>query len=230
MTATVQLEAPYLLVRGQDTVITAALHQDGGAVLVSTATASLYDHQGTLVGTYADLSTRAPSVTIPAADVPATVDYSEAWRVEWDLDGAKAYGAAYVVRRAWLPAVTDVDLYRRQPALDPSGVSPVSSRTDYESERTEAGHIVRDRLMQSARRPWEFFEPHALREPLVLLSLALIFEGFAIRDPAHFTTADRYRAQFEHAIGSVISTYDEDQDGERDSPERVSATGPVWLC
>lgn len=232
---TVQLEEPYLLVRGQDTVIAASLHQNGGAVLVSTATVTLYDADGDLVGTYTDLATRTPRVTIPAAAVPSTVDFSEAWRVEWDFDGVKAYGAAYVVRRPWLPAVTDIDLFRRQPALDPSGSAPVSDRDSYEPERLEAGNVIRARLLQAGRRPWMFSEPHALREPLVLLSLALIFESFIVREsPSTFRgqfseLADRYRAQFEGAMGSVVSTYDEDQDGERDSSERISATGPQWL-
>lgn len=230
MTPTVAADAPYLLVRGAATSISVALHQDGGALVVSTATASLYDHTSTLVDTYTATETRSPTVTIPSTDVPSTVDYSEGWRVEWDLDGRVVQLPAYVVRQAWTPSITDADLWRRAPALDPSDPAPISSRLDYEAERSEASRQVQDRMVQAGRRPWMVFEPTALREPLMLLTLALIFEGLGHRDPQHFETADRYRSQYETAWGRLRFTYDQDQDGERDSSERSSAAGSVWLC
>lgn len=228
MTAAVQVDAPVLLVRGQNTTASIVLEEHGGAVEVSTATATVYDDQGEVQAAYTVYNSRRPTVTVLAA-VTTGQDYSESWRIVWDLDGVFVPVAAYVVRTGWTPNVTDADLYRRVRSLDPSGPAPTHSRQTFEPERQEATAHIRDRLIQHGRRPWLVFEPHTLREPLLLLTLALIFEGFGSRDPMHFEVADRYRRQFEDAWRSISFTYDADQDGEADSESRESATGPLWL-
>lgn len=228
--STVKTGAPYLLVRGQDTTITVELHQYGAAVEVTAATATVYDHTGTQVAQYTDVNSREPSVTVLAA-VTTGQDFSEEWRVEWDLDGLKVDAAAYVVRQDWTPEVTDADIFARCPALDPAGTACIHSRSDFVGERSEAAAIVRDRMLQAGKRPWMVFDAYALREPLMLLSLALIFEGFGARGaPESLAMADRYRQQFDLAWGRVAFTYDSDQDGDADSATRESATGAVWLC
>lgn len=225
---TVQLAEPYLLIRGTDTDISVALEQYGTPVTVTTATATVYDEQGNQVAQYTDTSTTAPTVTVLGADTTSAI-LSERWRVEWDLDGRVINTAAQLVRYGWTPALTDADLYRRAPALDPSGVSPISERLTYEPERTEAIHQVRDRMLSNGRRPWLVVEPHRLREPLVLLTLALVFEGFAHRDTLLHPVADRYREQFERAWDSLSFLYDDTEDGNADSDSRTAARPSAWL-
>lgn len=229
MTATPRIESPHLLVKGQDTAISAALEEYGGDKLIALATAKVYDASGVLVATYTDTDTKAPTVTVLAA-VTASADYSELWRVVWTLDDVTYPTAAYVVKYAWMPNVTDRDLYSRAPALDPSGPNPITDRETFEPERIEASRELRDALVQKGKRPWLVYEPHALRAPLMLLALSLVFEGFSHRDPAQKATSDDYRRKYEAALSRVTFLYDADQDGESDSTERESAQGSTWLC
>lgn len=225
---TVQHAEPYLIVRGTDTDISIALEQYGAAVTITSATATVYDETGTQVAQYTDTSTTEPTVTVLGADTTSAT-LSERWRVEWDLDGRVINTAAQLVRYGWTPSITDRDIYRRAPALDPAGVSPISERTEYEAERTEAIHQVRDRMLSQGRRPWLVVESHRLREPLVLLTLALVFEGFAHRDTLLHPVADRYREQFERAWDSLSFQYDESEDGNADDDERLAARPSTWL-
>lgn len=225
---TAQLAEPYLLVRGVDTDVSISLEQYGGAVTVTAATATIYDDDGTQVAQYTDNSgTTTPEVTVLGTATDG-LDLSERWRVEWDLDGTKVVVASQLVRMGWTPALTDADLYRRAPALNPSGPSPISERPEYEAERSEAIHHVRDRMLSEGRRPWLVVEQHRLREPLILLALALIYEGFAARDSDLLVIADRYREQFEKAWTKLSFHYDSDEDGDADT-NRVAARPVTWL-
>ena len=225
---TVSLLEPYLIVRGTDTDVSIALEQYGAAVTITSATATVYDASGNQIAQYTDSATTSPTVTVLGSATTGE-SLSERWRVEWDLDGRVITAAAQLVRQGWTPAITDADIYRRAPALDPSGASPISERTEYEDERAEAIHHVRDRMLSEGRRPWLVVEQHRLREPLVLLALALIFEGLAVRDPETlYPIADRYRRQFEAAWSALTFQYDETEDGNAEAG-RTTARPALWL-
>lgn len=225
---TAQHAEPYLIIRGTDTDISIALEQYGAAVEITSATATVYDEQGNQIAQYTDAATLEPTVTVLGADT-AGKTLSERWRVVWDLDGTVINTAAQLVRYGWTPSLTDRDIYRRAPALDPAGVSPISERTSYESERIEAIHQVRDRMLSQGRRPWLVVESHRLREPLVLLTLALIFESFSHRDVMQATIADRYREQYQRAWDALTFQYDDTEDGNADSDDRTPARPSTWL-
>lgn len=223
-----QLTAPYLIVRGTDTDITVGLEQYGAAVTVTSVSATVYDAQGNAIGTYTDSNTTTPTVTVLGTDTSGE-ELSERWRVDWTLDGRVVQASAQLVRYDWTPSLTDADLYRRAPALDPAGPAPVSARSTFEPERLEAVDCMRDRLMSAGRRPWLVVEPHRLREPLVLLALALIYEGFAGRDAMQLTMAQHYREQFDRAFAALSFLYDDDEDGAADDDHRMAARPTVWL-
>lgn len=225
---TANVAEPYLIVRGTDTDVSVTLEQYGAAVTVTSASAAVYDGSGALVATYADASTTEPTVTV-LGGATTSKPLSERWRIVWTLDGRTVTVPAQLVAYGWTVAITDADIYRRAPALDPSGPAPISSRAEYEAERTEALHHIRDRLMTMGRRPWLIVEGYRLREPLVLLTLALIFEGLAQRDPRNLDIAAHYRDQFETAFSALSFQYDESEDGVSDSDERETANPAVWL-
>lgn len=225
MRQALQIYGPCIIERGVDTVLEAWSEAD-----VTSATASVYDEDGELVGTYAATGTNALAATVPAADT-APRDYSDLWRVQWTADGRTQREAAYLVRLAWVSSVVDRDIFDEVEALDPSGPAPITERTDFAAERLRASREMQSRLSNRDERPWLIFDTSALRIPHLMLSIAKIFDGFVARGQLDSKPiADHYRELYEAAWARLAFRVDRDQDGQADSNTPTAAAGPVWLC
>lgn len=202
---------------------------------------SVYDDSNTAIvdGAAAAITGDVAEYTITAATLPSTLTLAMGWRVEWNLvvstaerpDGViRARNSAALVRWAWHPMISDVDVFRRVPALDPSSSTVITSATDYQGFIDEAATSLQRRLIASGNRPNLIMEPSALREPLLYLTLALIFEDLATRlSQAYEVRAQEFRAAYESAWQSLTFEYDTDDDGVADANTRA-AQPTVSLC
>jgi len=233
---TVRLSMPDLIVRGVNHTIYAPIYLDGALVAPTAAAAvSVYDESNTAIvdNQPAAVTGSIAQYTITGATT-TSLALSERWRVEWSLpiSGGPTLtprNSAALVRNALWPVISDVDLYRRMPALDPNGSAPIHADADLQDQIDEAWTEINLRLISRGNRPNLILEPSALREVHVLLSLALKFDDLASRlDPAYRDEADRYRERFETAWSALSPLYDVADDGRADTRRRA-AVPSVWL-
>ncbi len=157
------------------------------------------------------------------------------WQVEWILtlsDGTivPVVNSAALVRTGLLPVLTDADLYRRVPGLDPSGSGPETSSQSYQPQIDEAWTEIQLRLIARGNRPNLIREPSSLRSCHLYLTLALVFEGEETRlATAYGDRAAYYRGLYEQAWGELAPEYASGDDLQADARRR-SMTPTVWLC
>ena len=231
----VRFPLPSLLERGIDTVIKAPVYQAGALVAPSAGTVTIYDETNT-----ARVSAAAVTITDSVATYTVTagttsgLTLADGWRVEWSLTVSggtvRAVNEASLVRQIVRPMISDVDIYRRVPALDPSSASVITSESNYQDYIDEANTEIQLRLISAGRRPWLIMSPASLRPVYLNLSLAIIFEDLAARlaNVDYLERADRYRDAYAKAYGDLNFTYDLDLDGQADTnesgnPARVGA-------
>lgn len=170
--------------------------------------------------------------------VPGTLtdDYEVArgWHVAWALEMPDAtthdFGNEVILCRSVPhPVVTERTLYARVPSLDPDGKAPIAARTEYRVFLEEAWTQIRNLLLARENRAELLLTPSVLREPHVLLTLALVFEDLSTRlNAAYVEIAKSYRAQFDAAWASLdLRDYDADDDGQADTSR--PARGSTWL-
>lgn len=228
------IELPYAIERGRINLIRCPVYHGGALVAPSAGTVTLYAPGNQVAST-------GPAVIVGSVaqySVPSlsSYDYADGWRVEWALampDGVTHTfpAIASLVRTSPRPEVTDAALFRRVSALDPNGAAPITSISDYQAYIDEAWIEIQRRLFQAGRRPWLIVDATALREPHVLLTLALIFEDLATRlNPAYLEQAERYRAHFLDAWTRVSFEYDTDGDGEADGPKKSGRSAGFWFA
>jgi hypothetical protein len=236
---TARLLMPNYLVQGQDNDLSCPLWQNGAIVAVTEAgsTVSVYDASGTVVVDAAAVTVDddgIPTYTLAAALVPTTRSRGMGWRVEWSLvvNGKTKVvrNAAGLVKAAFFPVVADPDLFRREGALDPNGAAPISALTDFQDFIDEAVVTIHGRLAGKGSIWNLVMEPSALREPLLLLTLALVFEH--LRTTLNETwkeKADDYRAQFKDAWDGLVFEYDATDAGASDGRRKRAGNPSVWL-
>ena len=228
---TVRLPLPDFVVRDRAHTISAPVYLDGALVVPTSWSVAVYNASNTSVETGS--GSGAASHTIGSGDLTAET-LGSGWRVEWTItlpDGTVLHprNDAMLVRSGLWPVVTDADLYRREPSLDPGGVAPVTSRAGFQGYLDEAWTELQLRLIGLGRRPYLIMEPSALRQPHLYLALSLIFAGEASRlSDAWEQKADRYNDLYSRAWDSLAPHYDEDDDGQADS-RRKSLQPTVWL-
>jgi len=173
--------------------------------------------------------------TVPSATLDAE-DLSEGWILEWalvmsDVTHTFRNDGALVSARLY-PSITDLDLFRRETALDPNSSDPMTDATDYQSYIDEADVEVQLRLIEQGNRPNLIVSPSALRGIWLNLTLAIIFDDLATRQYEAFAAkATEYRRRYEQAWNRCNFLYDSDDDGTPDSPDhRVGARPTTWLC
>jgi hypothetical protein len=131
--------------------------------------------------------------------------YADGWVVEWALLMPDSVthtfrAGAALVRTAWHPVVTDADLFRRVSGLNPSNANRITGLSNYQDYIDEAAVEIQRRLAQGGRRPWLVVDTTELREPHLLLTLALVFEDLRSRNNIGWAESARdYRMQFEAA-------------------------------
>ncbi len=227
---------PDYIVREQENVLSCPVWRDGALVAPTAGTGTVYDSTDNIVHTQAVTITGSiASITIPAGTLPSTLSLGSGWRVEWELTvGGSPFFArnkAHLVLSELVPVVTDADLFRRQRGLDPSGPNPISKRTDYQDSIDEAWVTLLGMISGKGPLPFLIMEPTALREPHILLTLSLVFDGLDARtDHDKFAVkAEDYRQQFKDAFAGLAFEYDSDQDGKADSRRKRAASSTIWL-
>ena len=173
--------------------------------------------------------------TITAATT-ASLDTEEGWRVEWSLvmpDGVThvfRVEAALVLRRLY-PTITDLDIFRRESGLDPSGADPITTLSDYQDYIDEADEDVQLHLIERGNRPNLITSPSALHLIWLFTALHLIFRDLSTRlNPTYADRAREYGEDLARAWASASFLYDDDDDGQANSTNRRAAQPSIWLC
>lgn len=229
------IELPYTLERARDTTITCPVYGGGVLAIPASGTCTLADPAGTAVSTGAVTITNGVATYSVTSASLTSKTYGDGWQVTWalvmpDTITHSFRTGASIVKCGWSPNVTDASLYRRSSALDPNGAAPITTIRSYQPYIDEAGLELQRRLLQQGRRPWLIVDPTELREPHLLLSLALIYEDLSSRlNAAYIEQARMYRQQFADSWNRVRFTYDVDGDGIGDGRKKPGARGAVWL-
>lgn len=230
---TARLLGPDLLERGRANVLTCPLYSAGSLVAPDSGTVTIRDGSDAVVS--AASATITGDVATYSYTPPATLSLGEGWTVTWVLtigsDELEVVNEAALVRRRLSPVVTDADLFRRVPSLDPAGSATITSATDYQDFLDEAWAEIQQRLIDQGNRPNLILSPSALRRVHLYLTLALIFEDLSTRLREDYTAqADRYRGMYSDAWRELNFVYDTDDDGVAETPARRRAATPtIWL-
>lgn len=229
---TARIPVPYDLVRGQATTLRCPIYRDAALVSPSSGTCTVYDSSSVVVSTGA--TTLSSSVSTYTFTPSSSLTLGEGWRVEWALTLSSVVHVfrsdAALVRQALYPVVADADLYRRVSGLNPAlGAAALSRQTTYQDYLDEAWVSLVLRLISKGNRPALISSPSALREVHVLLTMALIFEDFAVRLRGDFAEdAARFREQYEGEWSRLNFSYDTSDSGQSPA-QRRAARGPVIL-
>lgn len=232
-----RLPLPEQIVRGADTTLSLSVYRDGALSSVASATVSVYDEAGAAVvsGAAATVASDVMSYTVTGATTSGK-SLSDDWRVEWSVTltggAVEVFKTdAHLVRTLLRPVITDDDLYRRVTGLDASGSNALTSRSDYQVFLDESWVELLGRLIEKGNRPALVGSPSALRAPHLYLTLALVFEDMAARNPdAYSERAAMYRRQYEGALQRLTFRYPEDEFGNTPAGRRGPARGTMFLC
>ena len=236
---TVRFARPDIIVLDQSNTLYAPVYLSGALVAPASATFSLYNasNQVQIDTATATISGSIAEYTIsPATLTGKTV--GAGWRAEWALTlsgGAVLLvrNTAALARRTLYPAISDVDLTRRVPSLDPSSATSISASTDFQLYIDESFTEIINRLLRDGSYPQKIVDPTALRECHLMLALSLIFEDLSTRlSEAYEARARQYRDAYERGWSTLSYAYDGDEDGAADqsADRRRSAVPSFWLC
>lgn len=231
---TARLLLPDDLVRGQVNLLSCPIWQDAALVAPSSGTITIYDGSGV-----AQVSAAAVSIVGNIATYSytpgSTLTLGEGWRVEWSLVIAGLThtfrNSGSLCRMPLHPVLTDADLYRVNRGLDPTSSGRLSDRADWQDQIDEAWVRIYGRVCAAGQRPYLIAEPWSLREPHMLLTMALIYEDFATRLPETqwAEQAKNYLDRFESAWGRLTFRYDSvDSIGSAEARRRP-ASPPIFL-
>jgi len=226
-----RIPVPYDLVRGQATTLRCPVYRDGQLVPPSSGTCTVYDGSGTVVSTGA--TTLVTSTSTYTFTPSSSLTLGEGWRVEWALTLSSVIHTfrsdASLVRQALYPVISDQDLYRRVSGLNPAGAAPLSTLSTYQDFLDEAWTTLVLRLITKGNRPALISSPSALREVHILLTLAFIFDDFAVRLRESFSEdAARFREHYEAEWSRLVFSYDTSDSGVSPA-QRRAARGPIIL-
>lgn len=221
------LRGPFTFVRSLSTTISVPIYDHGAPHHASSGTYQILDadfnvKESGSMSIVSNVATLTTTTTLP---------FGDRYRITFNItlsDGrvVKPENELYVVRQAFYPVVSSVDLYARVPGLDPSSSSPHSSYTDFNNFLDEAWYTLMNRLISKGNRPHLILSNTALREAHILLTLSNIFEDFSTRLNAEWgEKAAAYHKAYEVAWDSLVFRYDDEQRNVR----RKSATPTIWL-
>jgi hypothetical protein len=233
-------QGPTQIERGKANTIEVAAYIDGAISAPSSGTVSVYKGDGTAVvnAQAVTIASSKAQYLISAGTLPTTLELEPGWRIEWALVMADTLphntrNDAILVRRRLYPVVSDADLYRVQPKLNPSATGAlVASDADHQDQLDEAWTQILARLTETGTWPNRIVSPSALRNVHLNLTLMLIYRYMhAVNgDTKWERLADKYEAQYEQSWGRMSFLYDNDDDGEADSATtRKTAARSVWL-
>lgn len=164
----------------------------------------------------------------PSADL----ELGEGYVLEWT---ATVDGVAYVytvpgimVLRLVDPIITDEDVYRRWPHLDPSKRGAITREPTHQDQIDEAWNEIQTLLIASGRRPWMLATAATLRSAHLTMAGAIIMESVAARGGvAGREDAERLRQSARDELDRAIIQYADDE-GRAAEPE-PAARGHVYL-
>jgi hypothetical protein len=232
---------PDLLERARANALRCPIY-NAGAVVAPDAdgTITIYDASKTAIvdAQPAPLVGGIASYTVPSATLPATMSLGLGWRMEWSLTIAGTPRVfpndAALVRERLYPVVTDADLFRRHPDLDPAASAAlVSSGTNYQDFLDESWAWIQSRLLELENRPNLVMSPSSFREVHLLRALELVFRHFSTTagDGTWEGLADSYENQVGSAWGRLNFIYDSDDSGQADNAQRRRpARRTTMLC
>lgn len=216
--ATQSLEAPYYVA--------------GALVAPSSATLSLQDAGGATILDEVSASITGSVATYSYA-APSTLVYGEGWTAEWKLTVSgsvyQAENDAIIVRRRLYCPISDLDLYRVAPSLDPSGAAPVTSDSNFGSYIKEAWTSIQHRLIEYGRRPDLISSPSSLREVAIHTTLANIWRAQAHRlNPAFAESAKTHQELADAAWRRWSPKFDDGNSGTASSG-RKGRSAALWV-
>jgi hypothetical protein len=232
-----RFELTELIQQDRDELISAPVYRDDTLQEPSAGTVSVYNAARVAV-VDAEAVTVVGGVatyTIPAA-VLAPEQLGKGWSVVWKLtmpDGLVHTfdNEAALVRRRLYPTITGPDLWRGRSYLDPSSTTVITTITNYQPLIDEADVELQNEMIADERRPWLIVSPAALRQTWIYLTITLVFEDLAAREPdAYLERAKEWRGRYESAYLKASALFDYDQDGFADTLRREAVKpAVVWF-
>jgi hypothetical protein len=202
-----RLSAVDTIERGLVNDLTCPIYDDGALVAPSSGVVTLYDPNNVAIVDRASVVVSGSIATL-SYTAPADLELAEGYRVIWELvlDGAtlRFRNYAEVVRHRLFNPVTDLDVYRHAPALNPAGNSPIHRDTDLDDQLTEAFAIVESKIRNMGRRPHLIFDPSSIRLWVIHLTIALKLQSLSHRGGGD-TYAQRAAEHLEMAMAEEKS-------------------------
>ena len=230
---------PFFFVRGEDNTLTFDVYSAASAQQTATVgTVQILDGAEEVVAAGTAMTSLGPpaSYSLLSATLGATRAFSAGIMVYPTLTisgtAIRFKRRGYIVRHAYFPSITDVDLTDQHTELAAflSGASSTAlDISSYEKYRERANVMIQNRLLSLGRRPWLLFEPSTLVEPHIALTLHLIYKDFASTigqgeyaemrdyywDPVEETGV--YESAWKNAAAGF--TYDANESGALDASE-----------
>lgn len=232
-----RFELPDFIEQYRNNTLKCRVYRAGELVSPVSGTVSIYDASNVAFKSAVSvtISSSVATYSILASDM-SSQPRGEGWRIEWTLtmpDGIVHVfrnDAAIVKARLYAP-ITEADLYRRCPAIDPSGNAPLTSQSNFASFIDESWVMIQHKLINKGNRPNLIMTPSALRSVHIALTLALIFDDMASRDNLSFADrAKAYHDEYEEEWDELRFEYDTTDDGDSDSRKKQSAVRSIWTC
>lgn len=223
------------VVRGVTQTVDFEVWDDDARIAPSSGTFYLRDDADALVSS-SSVTVRSDGTvhaTVLSTQVPATLSYSDGWRVVWELTisgEAHTYDQpAALVRNRFLAPVVGGDLVTRHPEfgegreLHPKAEHAGASYGDW---IREAESWVEGKLWTMGRRPWLILDVWQLRETVLFKTLAIAFRWASTfaENPGNLTAlAERYEQDAEDEFGQVQFRYDAAGDGQPSGAKKIAA-------
>lgn len=231
-----RLLGPYQLVRGVTQTLTCPMYASGALVAPSSGTITIERPGGDRLVDEAAVTVASSRATysLLSTVLADTESLGGQWQVIWTLTFASGVSPeivrseATVVRRTVALTVTDADLYRRVKSLDPAGSAVIHSESTFQDKIDEAWGVILRGIIAEGKRPDLITTPSALRDAVMLLTLAYIFEDFGTRlNENYLVLADRYRAEYRDELKKLSYGYDASDSGNQPAT-RTRRGGPLW--
>lgn len=227
-TYTPRIRAPLLLVRGSDTRVELEVWSESGLAEPASGTLTVYDDQDAVVvsaqALSVDATTKRAYCTVPAASLPSTLEFSDAWRASWavSVGGTSEvfHQDAQLIRRPWRPSVTQQDLIDACPQLansyDPDDQDDCRALARLIRAAVED---VQAKMCSDGHRPWLVFDPWRLNRYAVLTALGRVFRSHLFdQDSSNFAALDKLAQTYEEQAATEWAgmnfRYDDAQTGK----------------
>jgi hypothetical protein len=225
---------PTLIEKGRDTVITCPVYLSGALVAPSVVVVSIWTAASAPVVVAASGSVVGSIATYTvAAATTSGLSYGADWRIEWTLTLSGVAEViqtdAALVRNAIRNPVTDLDLYAREPALNPSGSAPIHSLSNFQTFLDDAWKTLLNRLLSDGQYPWKMPSAAVVREAMLALTLHRVYQSFTTGlNEAYGKTAEGYKRDYHEAYRTIRYTEVIDPDQPSATSQKVAAM-PVFF-